>query len=162
MRDCWIVPDEAMLAEPATQPAFCLITLGACSPGQVVVPTGSEAVQLCRLKWRRRWWTSGGQALPRRQTRWVMQRAQLQHCLTGERLPEVSGMARCVQYIFALTEASGTYVAGRLWRSDDYGRAGSWKDITSVLPGAPDVAVAGRGLALTVVDRCSPDTCLMW
>ena len=91
-----------------------------------------------------------------------MQRAQLQHCLNGERLPEVSGMARCVQYVFALTEASGTYVAGRLWRSDDYGRAGSWKDITSVLPGAPDVAVAGRGLALTVVDRCSPDTCLTW
>ena len=50
-------------------------------------------------------------------------------------LPVLDGVGRCVQYVFALTEASGMYVAGRLWRSDDYGRAGSWKDITTVLPG---------------------------
>ena len=59
------------------------------------------------------------------------------------------------QYVFALTEASGTYVAGRLWRSDDYGRAGSWKDITAVLPGAPGVALAGRRFA-ACPDPCRP------
>ena len=41
----------------------------------------------------------------------------------------------CVQYVFALTEASGSNVAGLVWRSDDYGRAGSWKDITVIMPG---------------------------
>ena len=84
-------------------------------------------------------------------------------CNTGstcERLPILTGTGRCVQYVFALTEASGTFVAGRLWRSDDYGRAGSWKDITTVLPGAPGVATAGRRLALTLVDLCPPDACL--
>ena len=53
-------------------------------------------------------------------------------------------------------------MAGRLWRSDDYGRAGSWKDITTLLPGAPDAGVAAGSLALTVVEQCSPDTCLTW
>lgn len=44
----------------------------------------------------------------------------------------------CVpQFVFAITEASDQLVGGHVWRSDQYGQAGSWKDVTQQMEGMP-------------------------
>ncbi|KAK9845742.1 hypothetical protein WJX81_001203 [Elliptochloris bilobata] len=69
------------------------------------------------------------------------------------------------KYVFALTEASGLYVAGRVWRSDDYGRAGSWVDITTALPGAltpePGADADAAGVMEIVYNEAHPDRLLV-
>ena len=42
-----------------------------------------------------------------------------------------------VQFVFAITEASDQLVGGHVWRSDQYGQAGSWKDVTQQMEGRP-------------------------
>ena len=40
-----------------------------------------------------------------------------------------------VQYVFALTQGEGFTIGGELWRSDSYGAASSWKNLTGDLEG---------------------------
>ena len=42
-----------------------------------------------------------------------------------------------VQYVFALPEAGYGVMGSELWRSDGYGAANSWKNMTDALPGKP-------------------------
>ncbi len=44
-----------------------------------------------------------------------------------------------MQFVFAITEASDQLVGGHVWRSDKYGQAGSWVDVTQQMEGMPHV-----------------------
>eukprot|EP00884_Botryococcus_braunii_P007264 jgi/Botrbrau1/16539/Bobra.0327s0006.1 len=44
------------------------------------------------------------------------------------------------KFVFALTEPGDDAFGGRLWYSDDYGKDGTWKDITDKLDGAMEPA----------------------
>ena len=46
-----------------------------------------------------------------------------------------------MQYVFAITEPLEPVVGGHVWRSDNYGRIGSWTDVTKQMPGKlPDAS----------------------
>ena len=40
-----------------------------------------------------------------------------------------------LQYVFAITEPLQPVVGGHVWRSDNYGRIGSWTDVTEQMSG---------------------------
>ena len=42
---------------------------------------------------------------------------------------------QCMQYVFVLLRGEDYYVGGHLWRSDQYGNAASWIDVTPKLTG---------------------------
>ena len=41
-----------------------------------------------------------------------------------------------VQYVFGLTQGEYGAPGGHLWRSDDYGRDGTWTDVSDKMEGA--------------------------
>ncbi len=40
-----------------------------------------------------------------------------------------------MQYVFAITEPLEPVLGGHVWRSDNYGRIGSWTDVTKQMSG---------------------------
>ena len=51
-----------------------------------------------------------------------------------------------LQFVFAITEPTEPIVGGHVWRSDNYGREGSWKDVTMQMDGASSDQ-SGRAMA---------------
>ncbi len=55
-----------------------------------------------------------------------------------------------MQFVFAITEAMEPIVGGHVWRSDNYGREGSWKDVTVQMEGGFLVYCAQSSAVLTL------------